>query len=408
MGGTNAGATASALVFIRDDEARTVAADAIGGGSSTVSRPGGVEEAVDYLSYDPSPRILVLDISGISDPLTALDRLAEVCMPGTRVIAVGETNDIQFYRKLRAAGVTEYLVKPLSAEAIKAALETAQEKPPAPEPPKTDKTGKADLIVVVGARGGVGATMVAVSLAHFSADRMSRRTALVDLDITAGSAALALDADTGYGLVEALSNPDRIDSLLIASATTRVNENLLLLASEQNLGTTFTFPPDATEHLLKGVLQEFRRAVLDVPRWNGAALRSAFKDASAIVIVTDFSLAGVRDTTRLIQLARSVAPQTKRLVVGNRMTPKKSSDLNRAEIEKAIAEKLAVAIPEEPAAVANALNSGKPVPAAAPNSAVTGALSELAQMLENGEINKPQKENRLTRLLAGRTKGAKS
>ena len=47
------------------------------------------------------------------------------------------------------------------------------------------------------------------------------------------------------------------------------------------------------------------------------------------------------------------------------MTPKKTGDLNRAEIEKAIADKLAVAIPEDPA-VPNALNSGRPVPPSKP------------------------------------------
>jgi pilus assembly protein CpaE len=403
----NAGPTASALVFIRDDQARTVAAEAIGAGTATVSRPGGLEDAVDYLSYDPSPRTLIVDISGVAEPMAALDKLAEVCLPGTRVIAVGETNDIQFYRKLRSAGVTEYLVKPLTAEAVKAALEAAHQKPPEPEAPKAAKTDNADLIVVVGARGGVGATMVAVSLAYFSAEKWQRRTALIDLDVAGGSAGLALDAETGYGLVEALTNPDRIDSLLIASATTRLSENLSVLASEQNLGLALNFPPDATEHLVKNVLQEFRRAVIDVPRWDGPALRSAFKQANAIIVVTDFSLAGVRDTTRLIQLARSVAPQTKRLIVGNRMNPKKSGDLNRAEIEKAIAAKLAVAIPEDPAAVPNALNSGKAVPAAAPNSTAAAALGELAQMLETEEPVQPQK-SRFARLLASRVKEAKS
>jgi Flp pilus assembly CpaE family ATPase len=88
------------------------------------------------------------------------------------------------------------------------------------------------------------------------------------------------------------------------------------------------------------------------------------------------------------------------------MNPKKSGDLNRAEIEKAIATKLAVAIPEDVAAVPNALNSGKAVPAAAPTSPVAVALGELAQMLETEEA-KPQKRL-LARFLGGRAKEGKS
>src|SRR5262249_9542410 len=134
----------------------------------------------------------------------------------------------------------------------------------------------AELICVVGSRGGVGATMVAVSLAYLSAEQGRRRTALVDLDVNCGSAELALDAEAGHGLIEALANPDRIDSLLVASATTRLSDNLFLLASETPPGAAHNFPPDSTELLIKSVRQEFRRVVVDVPRWDGAALRNAF------------------------------------------------------------------------------------------------------------------------------------
>ncbi len=399
MAGVNAETGQAVTGFLRDEQTRSVVMDASGGAAAQV-RLGGIDEAIEYLTFDPSFRTVIVDISGVSEPLNALDRLAEVCLPGTRVVAIGETNDIHFYRQLRSAGVAEYLVKPLTAEAVRMAMEAAPVIAVALQPAQIVQRDQAEFIAVVGSRGGVGSTMVAVSLAYLSAETARLRTALIDLDIVCGAAGLALDAEAGHGLIEALTNPDRIDSLLIASATTKVTENLYLLASEQGPGNAQVVPSDATEKLIANVRQEFRRVVIDVPRWDGQTLRHALAQADTMIFVTDFSLAGARDATRLLQLAHSIAPDARRLVVGNRVNPKKSEDLGRAEIEKALGVKLAAVIPEDSAAVPRALNAGKPVPAAAPNSPVTLALRDLAGMLDRK--SEPQPKRLLSRLLGAR------
>ncbi len=370
------------IAFARDDFSRGVLTEALEPGASAVS-PGGIEEAIAYLVHDPSSRTILVDLSGAAEPLSALDRLAEVCLPDTRVIALGDINDIHFYRLLRTAGVAEYLVKPITADAVRAALIVP---PPAaqPEIPAAATGPRADgeTIAVVGARGGVGATMVAVSLAWLSSEQGQRRTVLTDLDLNCGSASLALDVESGHGLIEALANPDRIDALLLASATSRVAENLYLLSSDQSLDSSVSVQPDAIEKLLKGLRQGFQRLLLDIPRSDGAMLKQGLAQAGTIVIVSDFSLASVRDTGRLIALAEKVAPLAKRLVVGNRFGPPRKGDLPLADIEKALGLTLACVIPEDASAVPQALNTGKSVPAAFPASPVTAALRELGVILD--------------------------
>jgi len=371
------------IAFVRDDATRAVLAEVLEPGASAVSR-GGIDEATAYMMHDPSSRTVVVDLSGAAEPLLALDRLAETCLPDTRVIALGEVNDIHFYRALRSAGVADYLVKPVSADALRAALIVPAVAQPAATAVAAVQASDCETIAVVGARGGVGATMVAVSLAWLSTERSRRKTVLADLDLSCGAASLALDVESGHGLTEALANPDRIDAMLLAVAAARVGEHLHLLSSEQALDNSLALQPDALEKLAAGLRQGFQRVIFDIPRGNGAILKQGLAQAGIIVIVTDFSIAGVRDTGRLIALAQKVAPAARRLVVGNRFGTARKGDLSRVEIEKALGLTMACAIPEDPVVVPHALNSGKPVPAAAPSSPVTAALRELALLVDGG------------------------
>jgi pilus assembly protein CpaE len=392
------------IAFVRDEASRAVLTEVLEAGASTISN-GGIEEATGYMLHDPSSKTVIVDLSGISEPLAALDRFAESCLPNTRVIAIGEVNDIQFYRALRGAGVAEYLVKPLSAEAVRAALATPMAAPAEAPAPASAQKIEQETIAVIGARGGVGATMVAVSLAWLGADKTRRKTVLVDLDLCCGAASLALDVESGHGLSEALANPDRIDAMLLAVAAARVGEHLHLLSSEQGLDSTPTIQPDAIEKLSKGLRQGFQRVILDVPRSDGAVLKQALSQSSIVIIVTDFSIAGVRDTGRLVTLAQKLAPGARRLVVGNRTGTGRKGDLTRGEIEKALGLTMAAVIPEDSVAVPQALNSGKPVPASAPTSPVTAALRELETQLDGK--SEAARGGLLSRLLAkGAKKGA--
>ena len=96
---------------------------------------------------------------------------------------------------------------------------------------------------VVGTRGGVGASMLATSLAWlFSADH-KRPTALLDLDVHFGTGALSLDLEPGRGLTDAIENPSRIDGLFIERAMIRANDNLALLSAEAPISPVRTGRP---------------------------------------------------------------------------------------------------------------------------------------------------------------------
>ena len=87
---------------------------------------GGLRNAVQSLSVSASPNILMVDLSESGDPLNDINALAEVCEPGTVVIAIGQVNDVRLYRDLISSGIHDYLLKPPIREELSADFGTGR------------------------------------------------------------------------------------------------------------------------------------------------------------------------------------------------------------------------------------------------------------------------------------------
>jgi pilus assembly protein CpaE len=341
-------------------------------------RDGGVMTAREILQNGPAPGVLLVDVSGVDDVLAAMDALADVCEPHTRVIAIGQANDVALYRGLMRMGVSDYLVKPVSAEALSDALHRA-ERPQAAEPAKAKP---ARVIALIGARGGVGATSVALSLAWSLAHDQQQRTVLFDLDMQFGAAALSLDLEPGRGLREILSNPERIDSLLIGSAMIHQSERLRILGAEEPLEDEVEVAPAALQALLAGLSETTDVVVVDVPRRLDRAARDLLARADAVCVVTDLSLAAMRDTQRLLILLRGLRPQGGVTTLASRVGGV-SGEVPAAEFERGIGAKLDLEIPADAKAAVAAAEQARPLIAAAKASPAAEALRKLAHRLSD-------------------------
>src|SRR6202000_2904866 len=82
--------------------------------TSTHVSMGGLRAAVEQYQNQPTPSLVVVESEDHGSALIGqLDRLAEVCDPGTKVVVIGSHNDIALYRELMRRGVSEYLVPPV-------------------------------------------------------------------------------------------------------------------------------------------------------------------------------------------------------------------------------------------------------------------------------------------------------
>ena len=115
---------------------------------------GGLRNAIQSLSVSASPQTLLVDLSESSDPIADINSLAEVCEPGTIVIAVGEINDVGLYRDLLMSGLQDYLLKPLSRDALWDSFANAQAMLNAPKHEESNTARAHISTAVIGTRGG--------------------------------------------------------------------------------------------------------------------------------------------------------------------------------------------------------------------------------------------------------------
>ena len=364
-------------------------------------RDGGSQQALDYLAEAPTPTVLIVDIGDSSAPLTAMLSLTAAFSEQTRLIGIGTINDINLYREMVGAGITDYLVKPVTEKALAAALCRTEDRPAAAAADEAGPAGSTvNRIAVIGSRGGVGASGVAVNLAWLMSQERGQKTALIDLDLEFGTVALALDLEPTRGLREALESPNRIDSLFIESATAKLTDKLSVMATEETLAQQIAFNPEAVDILFEAVGRSNTCIIADVPRASFAVRQRVFEDCTKIIVVTDLSLSGLRDTMRLITGIEEVAPDRPVFVVANR-TGGKHQAMSAKEFQKALGHKVDFILPDDVKSFTTAANSGKPVVQAHSKSQISRALRKLADAVADVPADKQAKASKfsLQRLL---------
>jgi pilus assembly protein CpaE len=341
---------------------------------------GGLRNAVQSLSVSASPNILFVDLSESGDPLNDINALAEVCEPGTVVIAAGQVNDVRLYRDLIASGIQDYLLKPFTADQLRDAFANAQMTISGPRINEPTAERPHVMAAVIGVRGGVGASTIATSLAWLMGDKTGRSTSLLDLDIHFGTGALSLDLEPGRGLTDAIENPSRIDGLFIERAMVRANEKLSVLSAEAPINQPMLTDGSAFFQLQEEMRSAFESTVLDLPRPMLVQYPHLVHDAHVAVVVTEFTLAGTRDTIRILSWLKANAPQSRVIVVANRALSSSVQEISRKDFEGSIERKVDVVIPLDHKSASQAAKLGQPLAKAASSAKITHALNQLMNM----------------------------
>ncbi|MGC2857157.1 AAA family ATPase [Novispirillum sp. DQ9] len=360
---------------------------------------GGLEAAARHLALGTSPDLLILETHLDGDRLMqALDALAGAVAPTTRVVILGQGNDIALYRALLGMGVSEYLVGAIDAgelAGIADAIFNAE---------GSGNTGR--VVAVFGARGGVGTSAVATNLAVALGREMAEDVLLVDLDLAFGSDALALNLNPRQTVQEALAQPDRLDDLLLDRFRVKVDDHLSLLGAPAILGDGAGEPtPEALDALFAVLRRNASHVVVDLPHQWSPWVREVLMDANEVVVVAYPDLANLRDARNLLErLSEPRGVQAPTRLVFNREGLARKGELAAKDFEEGAGARPVLSIPHDGPAFAAAMNTGEPVCAAAPNSPAAKAITELAWMV-SGQSRADAKARARAKGKAGRGAG---
>lgn len=314
---------------------------------------GGIQAALEAYKSSPTPNVIILEAIRAGEPLFQdLEQLAQVCDDTTRVIVIGEWNDITLYRSLVSRGISEYMVSPVNSINLIKAVSSLY----------ADHVGAAvgRVIAVLGARGGVGASTVAHNLAWGISTTQEMQTAIADMDLGFGTAGLSFDQDPASGIAEAVFSPDRLDANMVERLLSKCSDTLSLMAAPAVLER----PYDMDENAFDGVIDLLRAStpcvVLDLPHAWTAWTRHVVTMADEILIVSEPDLASFRNVKNLVGALRQARPNDRapRLILNKIGVPKRP-ELPIDDFAKILEIEPEAKIPFDAALFGAALNNGR-------------------------------------------------
>ncbi len=266
---------------------------------------GGIAAALEAYKTSPTPNVVILESEDRGNGILAgLDQLADVCDAGTRVIVIGRHNDVVFYRELIRRGISDYMIAPVTTIDVVRTICSLFNAPDA------KPVGK--VLAVVGAKGGVGASVVAHNIAWAVARDMHLDSVIADLDLPFGTAGLDYNQDPPQEIADAVFAPDRVDTAFVDRLLSKCTDHLSLLAAPATLDRVYDFGAEAFDPIFDVLRGTVPYIVLDVPHQWSAWTRRVLICADDILVVAAPDLANLRNTKTLIDLLRGSRPNDRR------------------------------------------------------------------------------------------------
>lgn len=287
----------------------------------------------------------------VAAALHAIELLRAAC-PKSAVFALGEMTRPQLIVDSMRAGAGEFFARPPSTDQL---LDGFNRLVSSRRKVRSSGT-RGRVFVVLNAKGGNGATTVAVNTALAIANSRGS-TALLDM-APVGDVPLHLNLKTPFSIMDALNNLHRLDATLLDGFMARHETGLHVLAGHTSLGSTETKAADFAR-LFDVIVGQYRHVVVDVSTRLDPITHALCDLSDAVLLVANPDLASLWSATRVREFLLGSPAERKLQLVMNRY--RKITGFGESEIEHTTQAKILYKIPNKYAPIIAAIERGVPV-----------------------------------------------
>jgi len=295
-----------------------------------------------------APDAIVIDIR-LLERLPAELAFLRRQFPNAGLVILARTLDPAALLEAMRMGINEWISEPLVYDDLVAAIRLVARMSVTVPPGKT--------FALVGAKGGVGGTTVAVNLATSMTLVSKEPTLLIDLHPAYGDAGVFLGVDPRFTVADALENIDRLDATYLKSLIASTPAGIDLLASGHRL-PSISFDVTRIRRLLELASTMYPFVVLDCARTEPAVLE-ALDAVTQVVVVANQELPSLRSATRLVSHLRQRCGPARVKVAITRFDPK--ADIGRADIERVLGGAVNYHFPNDYQTSVGAIARGEPL-----------------------------------------------
>lgn len=369
--------------------------------------PGGAK-ALDKIE-NLSPDIIIMTL-GIGEPdVLSLTERVLLQRPRSFIILLLEQVNVETLQQATRAGAHNITEFPSSAKQfsdyIKSVYTTEAMRLNALNE-KTNLTWMSKVITVFGSKGGLGKTTIAVNIATKLAEK-KKKVALVDLDLQFGDVHIFLDIDPKDTIVELVRevhtpNIDSVRSYMVVHAN-----GIHVLCAPKSPEYAEIVTAEKVQSLLSLLRSYYDYVIIDTaPSFNEVTLM-AIESSSTVLFVTGLDISILRNSKLSMTILDSLQQKEKMKIIVNRTVEENTITLN--DVENILECPIWARIPIDYKVAVSALNRGIPIVTTAPNTKLTQSLSDISEMLLNGDekhdIQKLSKRENKKLLKDAKTKG---
>ena len=292
------------------------------------------------------------------------------------------------------AGAKEFFSQPIKGEEVRDSLAKFREGWKGLSPVKQPKK-RGKIIHVIGSKGGVGVTTIAVNLAAGLAERdKSQSVALVDMNLNFGEIPIFLDIKSSFDWGEVVKNISRVDATLLRSILFKHPSGISVLASPAGLDGVNRITPEILEKLLEAMQETFDFTVVDGGQSVDDLSLKILGMADRSLLVANLSLPCLTNVKKLLWTCQRLgfSGTDKIRIVINRY--QKNSVISLKEAEQSLNHKIYWQIPNDFQTAMASINQGKIIFQVGTGGEICKNFRELAiSLLEKGRPGKePEKE----------------
>lgn len=299
---------------------------------------------------------------------------------GPKVVAIVRHAEVATLRMLMREGCADVLTAPVSEASLALSLDTFF----TPRGPVSHGAKSGQIVAVLKAGGGVGATALAVQAGAMLSAK-GRSVCMADLDLQFGAAALYLDMPEAATVSDCLAAGSGLKDMAFAGLLAKHRSGLSLLAAPRQLTPLETLAPAQTEALLTGLRRDFALTILDLPSVWTAWTNRALQLADRIVIVTHLSVPHMHMLDRQLGVLKAQGLDNGNLtLVCNALSPDQTASLTVKAAERALGRDFASVISEDRKVMNAAINQGIEISAVRRGTKLEKGISDLASLIAAG------------------------
>jgi pilus assembly protein CpaE len=302
------------------------------------------------------------------------------CQAAGPVLAVGQASDSKLILRALHEGADHYLDETDLETQLDSVLQRLQIKEDAA------RQSAGQVIGLLGASGGSGASTLAVNLAGVLA-REQGRCALIDLKPGVGDLAALLDVKPTHNLADLCLNSGRMDRAMFESALVPHTSGIHLLAPPLMYEDIRLITPQGVGKTLHLARDTFRFTVVDLEDCYHEEQLVVLRQSDFILLVLRLDFTSLRSTKRILANLEQagIGKERVRLII-NRYGQAKELPLSQAE--EALGLKIASLIPDDPKIINAANNAGEPAVFRTPSAKVAQSIVQMANAFINPEDTK--------------------